>query len=141
MYDDIPEDYVRMEQAVCPVCHKVHNHGGIVMNMKLKSIPEKQALTHVALCEEHQKLFDNGYVAIVEADLARSETTHEGGGTRVKPGGAYLLGRCVHIREEKCAEIFNVPTPDEGVMYCDAEVIDSLIGMMHPDDRAKIDAN
>lgn len=131
---EVPDDYVRMEQAVCPVCHKVHNHGGILMNMKLKSIPEEKALTHIALCEEHQKLFDEGYVAIVETDYAKSETTWEDGAAKIKPSGAYLLGRCIHIRKEKCAEIINVPIPDGGVMYCDPAVIDLLADRAHPAD-------
>lgn len=123
--NEIPDDYVQMERAICPVCGIKHEHGGILISKHLRSIPEKQTVTHYALCPDHQKLFDDGYVALVGIDPAKS-TSSSG---RMELEDAYRTGRLAHLRRSAYARFFpdNPIDDDLPLVFVDDEVIDMLM--------------
>ncbi len=71
---------------------------------------ERHTATGWGLCPEHQKLADDGFVALVECDPHRSGSQ---AGGRMKPEQAYRTGRLAHLRRTVFAQVFNVPIADE----------------------------
>jgi hypothetical protein len=77
------------------------------------------------LCPEHQKLSDEGFVALVECDPQRSGSP--AGGGRVKPEQAYRTGRLAHLKREAFAQVFNVPiAADQPCVFVEPGVIEQL---------------
>lgn len=92
----IEEDYVKLESHQCPVCGEIHNRDcGILMDKRGKAIkgngPNGEAITGMSLCEEHYKLFLQGYVALI---VIEDENTEK------------RTGEIVHIRFELFQDIF-----------------------------------
>jgi hypothetical protein len=110
-------NYVAMEKAMCPVCGKTHETGGILLDRRLKDIPEEKSITHYALCEEHQSLFDEGYVALVELALDHNPD---------KPMCAPRTGNVAHIRRTAWENIFDTTAPDGPIAFTAKGVIAKL---------------
>jgi hypothetical protein len=110
------KSYVSVEQAMCPVCG-THHDTGVLLDCRLRNTLERTTVTHVALCPEHQKLYDDGYIALVEAE------------------DAYRTGRVAHLKRRLYAEIFNVPLDDPNLpmVFVEPEVIDMLIAKQAQD--------
>lgn len=84
-----------------------------------------------ALCPEHQKLYDDGYVALVACDESKSAKEPDG---TMKPDGAHRTGTIAHFRTY-VLDVFmksmsysykdrnGNPKP---VMFCDEETITIL---------------
>lgn len=80
------------------------------------------------MCPEHQKLSDDGFVALVECDPQRSGTP--AGGASVKPEQAYRTGRLAHLKREVFARVFNVPIADkQPCVFVEPGVIEQLQSM------------
>jgi len=62
------KSYVSMERKKCGVCGKDYDSGSILLDRRLKESMERHTLTGWGMCEEHQKLKDAGYIAIVGVD-------------------------------------------------------------------------
>jgi hypothetical protein len=126
------KSYVSVEQAMCPVCG-THHDTGVLLDCRLRNTLERTTVTHVALCPEHQKLYDDGYIALVEADSAKSGITPDM--DRIKPEDAYRTGRVAHLKRRLYAEIFNVPLDDPNLpmVFVEPEVIDMLIAKQAQD--------
>lgn len=65
------KSFVTLEQNVCPICTKVFETGNLLMdtrirNGKLMEAFDKCTITGYAICEECQKMVDEGRVALVE---------------------------------------------------------------------------
>lgn len=122
------KSYVSIEQHVCLVCGKPFDTNSILLNRRLSNTMEQYTVTGWGLCPEHDKLFHEGYLALVGADESKSEKTPSG---NIKPQGAYRTGEVVHIRREVARRILNVPIPDDlPMMFCDKEVVAKLEQMM-----------
>ena len=118
-------DFVAMAKHVCPVCGYMHEYDtAILIHRKLQAIPEDERVAGVSLCEEHDKLAKDGYVALVAIDGAKSVPSADG---TVRPENAFRTGKMAHLKRAQCAEIFNVPIPDHhDFIYCDEDVITML---------------
>ena len=116
------KSYVTLEQAVCPVCGVKHDTGTLFMDKRLRPMFDMHTTTGWGLCEEHQKLYDEGYVAIVAADPEKSNVVK--GVVTIE--GAYRTGEIVHIWEELFEKLFNVPIPEGKLTFCDPEVVEYL---------------
>ena len=91
---------------------------------------EHHTKTGWGLCPEHQKLADDGFVALVECDPQRSGSQADG---RMKPEQAYRTGRLAHLRRTVFAQVFNVPIADEqACVFVEPGVIDHLQSMTAP---------
>lgn len=84
------KSHVSLEQRVCLVCGAVFDTGSILLDKRLRASMEHRTTTGWGLCVEHQRLFDEGYVALVECDPQRSGSPSAG--DKLKPEQAYRTG-------------------------------------------------
>jgi hypothetical protein len=118
------KSHVSLEQHVCLVCGVPFDTGAILLDKRLRASMERHTATGWGLCPEHQKLFDDGYVALVECDPQRSRA---GGSDRMKPEQAYRTGRLAHLRRTVFADVFNVPVEDkQPCVFVEPGVIEKL---------------
>ena len=119
------KSHVSLEQHVCLVCGKAFDTGTILLDKRLRASMEHHTKTGWGLCPEHQKLADDGFVALVECDPQRSGSP--AGGGRVKPEQAYRTGRLAHLKREAFAQVFNVPiAADQPCVFVEPGVIEQL---------------
>lgn len=118
------KSHVSLEAAICPVCGQQHQTGTVMIDKRLRDVFEQETVTGYAMCPEHQKLLDDGFVALVGIDPTRSSTEKTGAMTLQ---GAFRTGNLMHIRASVWHHIFaNVPVPDKGLCFVDDEVIQGL---------------
>lgn len=127
------KSHVSMERHVCIVCGKLFDTGSILLDRRLCDSLERSTITGTGLCPEHLKLFDDGYIALVEVANKQNSTT-------LKPQDADRTGRIAHVRRTVATEIFNAALPDGAMVYVEAGtddvkgVIDMLEDMQHQED-------
>jgi hypothetical protein len=122
------KSYVSMEQKKCLVCCKDFGNGTILLDRRLREKFETYTLTGWDLCPEHQKLFNDGFIALVGVDKAKSKILSNG---NLNPEDAYRTGEIAHLRFEAFDRIMNVSGKDpEGkrfpVLFCEPDVIRKL---------------
>lgn len=120
------KSFVSVEQNVCLVCAKTFDTNAILLNKHLRENMERYTVTGWGLCPEHQKLHDDGYVALVVIDPDRSPLPR-------KPGSVYRLGGVAHIRRSVWQDIFNCSPPEGPMVFCDESLVEKLKGMMPPE--------
>tara|TARA_R110000868_G_scaffold19062_9_gene82504 strand:- start:1291 stop:1692 length:402 start_codon:yes stop_codon:yes gene_type:complete len=121
------KSHVSLEQHVCLVCGARFDTGAILLDKRLRASMEHHTATGWGLCPEHQKLSDDGFVALVECDPQRSGSP---GANRMKPGQAYRTGRLAHLKREVFARVFNVPIEDkQPCVFVEPGVIEQLQAM------------
>lgn len=119
------KSHVSLEQHVCLVCGTRFDTGAVLLYRRLRASMERHTATGWGLCPEHQKLSDEGFVALVECDPQRSGSP--AGGGRVKPEQAYRTGRLAHLKREAFAQVFNVPiAADQPCVFVEPGVIEQL---------------
>ncbi|HCF7075576.1 TPA: ATPase [Pseudomonas aeruginosa] len=119
------KSHVSLEQHVCLVCGTRFDTGAVLLDRRLRASMERHTATGWGLCPEHQKLSDDGFVALVECDPQRSGSPAAGG--RVKPEQAYRTGRLAHLKREAFAQVFDVPiAADQPCVFVEPGVIEQL---------------
>ncbi len=119
------KSHVSLEQHVCLVCGTRFDTGAILLDRRLRASMERHTATGWGLCPEHQKLSDDGFVALIECDPQRSGSP--AGGGRVKPEQAYRTGRLAHLKREAFAQVFDVPiAADQPCVFVEPGVIEQL---------------
>lgn len=102
---------IGIRTAVCTVCGKTHETNEILIHKNLKNVfpsSGKAKPDHYELCEEHRKLFNDGYLALVGIDPEKSEFGPE---DVILPSNAHRTGHVVHMRRKAFLGVFNVPNP------------------------------
>lgn len=123
------KSHVSLEQHVCLVCGVAYDTGSILLDKRLRASMEHYTTTGWGLCAEHQKLSDDGFVALVECDPQRSGSP----GDRLKPEQAYRTGRLAHLKRGVFATVFNVPVAaDQACVFVEPGVIERLEAMVVP---------
>lgn len=123
------KSHVSLEQHVCLVCGVTYDTGSILLDKRLRASMKHHTTTGWGLCPEHQKLSDDGFVAMVECDPERSGLP----GDRLKPEQAYRTGRLAHLKREAFATVFNVPiAADLAFVFVEPGVIERLQAMVEP---------
>ncbi len=123
------KSHVSLEQHLCLVCGIAYDTGSILLDKRLRASMEHHTTTGWGLCAEHQKLSDDGFVALVECDPQRSGSP----GDRLKPEQAYRTGRLAHLKREVFADMFNVPVAaDQAFVFVEPGVIEQLQAMVGP---------
>ena len=119
------KSHVSLEQHVCLVCGTRFDTRAVLLDRRLRASMERHTATGWGLCPEHQKLSDDGFVALVECDPQRSGSP--AGGGRVKPEQAYRTGRLAHLKREAFAQVFDVPiAADQPCVFVEPGVIEQL---------------
>lgn len=122
------KSYVSLEQRVCLVCGVAFDTGSLLLDRRLHASMEHRTATGWGLCTEHQRMFDDGYITLVECDPQRSGLPTAG--DKLKPEQAYRTGRLAHVRREAFARLFNVEVrAGQACVFVDPEIIDWLHGI------------
>lgn len=122
------KSHVSLEQHVCLVCGVPFDTGAILLDRRLRARMEHHTATGWGLCPEHQKLADDGFVALIECDPQRSGSPS--GAVRMKPEEAYRTGRVAHLKREAFAQVFNLPiAADQPCVFVEPGVIEQLQAM------------
>lgn len=125
----MPEkSYVTLEQRACKVCGCAYDTESLLIDTRLRDRFEMNTLTGWGLCPEHQKLFDDGYLAIVAVDETKSSRNENG---EITPVGAWRLGEIAHLRQEMAEKVFSAPMRDKNgnrheLVFCELSVIEYL---------------
>ena len=123
------KSHVSLEQHVCLVCGVTYDTGSILLDKRLRASMKHHSTTGWGLCPEHQKLSDDGFVAMVECDPERSGLP----GDRLKTEQAYRTGRLAHLKRGVFATVFNVPVAaDQACVFVEPGVIERLEAMVEP---------
>ena len=119
------KSHVSLERHVCLVCGVSYDTGSILLDKRLRASLERYTTTGWGLCVEHQRLFDEGFVALVECDPQSSG--------RMKPEQAHRTGRLAHLKREVFAEVFNMSIEDkQPCVFVEPGVIERLQSMVAP---------
>ena len=122
------KSHVTLEQRNCLVCGIRFDTGAILIDRRLRASMDRHTATGWGLCPEHQTLFDDGFVALVECDPQRSGAASSAG--RMQPGQAYRTGQCAHLKREAFARVFDVPIAvDQPCVFVEPGVIEQLQAM------------
>jgi len=122
--------HVSLEQHVCLVCGKPFDTGALLLDKRLRASMTRHTVTGWGLCPEHQKLSDDGFVALIECDPQRSGSL---AGGHMKPEQVYRTGRLAHLRRSVFVEFFNMPIEDtQACIFVEPGVLDQLQAMVAP---------
>jgi len=125
------KSYVTMETVFCIICGSEKESGAILMDRGLRDKFENTTCTGPGLCQEHQKLFDDGFIALVGADPEKSGDPLPNG--NLNPEEAHRTGEVAHLKRSVFHNIFNVPCPNGPMAFVEPEVISALRGMEPPE--------
>ena len=127
------KSHVSIERKKCPICGLEFETNSILLDNRVRPIFNRYTTTGWGLCPEHKRLYEEGYVALVGCDEAKSRRNTNGS---VKMEDAYRTGRIMHIRREVARKVFNVPFPDDlPMMFCDDAVIDKFENKGEEDEK------
>lgn len=101
------KSHVSMERHICLVCGVEYETGAILLDRRLRASLHRHTTTGWGLCAEHQRLFDEGFIALVECDPVKSG--HLSPGDRLKPDQAYRTGRVAHLKRDSLARVCDIP--------------------------------
>ena len=107
------KSYVSMEQKNCLVCAKAFETGAILLDRRLQASLDRYTATGWGLCSEHQKLNQEGFIALVECDPAKSDTPDANG--MIKPWKFFRTGVVTFLKREVFFQIFGQPVPKDFV--------------------------
>jgi hypothetical protein len=124
------KSHVSLERRVCLACGSPFDTGNILLDKRLRQSMAHHTVTGWGLCPEHERMFEEGFIALVECDPRRSGAPSSG---RIDPEQAYRTGRLAHLRREVFAKVFNVPiSAQQPCVFVEPEVIDHLQAMIAP---------
>ena len=125
------KSYVSLECQVCVVCGVAYDTGTLLLDKRLRATLEHHTTTGWGLCTEHQRLFDEGFVALIECDPQRSGSLSETG--RLKPEQAYRTGQLAHLKRDVFATVFDRKiASDQACVFVDPGIIEWLQAMVTP---------
>jgi hypothetical protein len=122
------KSHVSMERHLCLVCGTEYDTGTILLDRRLRASLKRYTTTGWGLCPEDQRLFDDGFVALVECDPGKSGIPSSA--DRLKPTQAYRTGRVLHLKRDAFGRVFNVPIePSLPSVFVEPGVIEKLEAM------------
>lgn len=101
------KSYVSIERRVCIVCGAEYDTNALLIDKRLRASLDRHTVTGWGLCSKDQQLFNDGFVALVEIDPAKSGNPPEGGS--VRPERAYRTGTLAYLRRDAATQAFNIP--------------------------------
>lgn len=124
------KSHVSLEQHICQVCGTTFDTGNILLDKRLRASMSHHTTTGWGLCSEHQKMFSEGFVALIEFDPARSGNPR--GGESLDLKDAYRTGRLAHIKRTAFNAIFNVALGEnQTCVFAEPGVIERLQKMVN----------
>ena len=130
---DIPDDYVKIADHQCPICGTIHKHDTeLLIHKNLKSIETDDdgiVVTGMSLCEEHDKLFKEGYVALIVVNPPENlnDVSHE---EKLSLIDAERTGDLCHVRRSVFNDMMNANIEDNTpLIFIDPELFQKLVAM------------
>jgi len=123
------KSYVTMEQKACVVCGKTHDTGALLLDRRLRERFDHKTVTGYEMCDEHGKLKDAGYVAMIACDESKSRNVPRKYGPSCKPSDMHRTGSVAHVKRTVWEQLMTVPVPESMVCFCGQDVIDKLESM------------
>lgn len=122
------KSYVTLAQKICIVCGGVYNTNEILLDRRLRKQFDMHTVVGYGMCPEHQKMKDDGYVALVAVDPSKVKLTNDKEGNAVVKGAdqVYRLGPLAFLKNEAFDAVMNVKRPENGVCFVHPEVIEML---------------
>jgi len=107
------KSYVTMEQKQCVVCGELYDTGALLLDKRLRKVFDTCTVTSPGLCPEHQRLADDGYIALIE-------TTDD--------TGEYRTGNIAHVRKDAFNELFSVTLDKDAspIVFVEDGIINKL---------------
>lgn len=99
------KSFVTMEQQVCLVCGQLFDTGSLLVDLHLRKRFDRNTATGWGLCPEHKAKHQEGYIALVECDKAKSTKISN---DNISPEGAWRTGTIVHLRREVAKDLFRI---------------------------------
>lgn len=112
----VEKSHVGMAYHVCPVCLEEHDPLVLLDRRLRKTLTDKE-FAGWALCPAHEKLRQDGYVALVEVTNQKAPQ---------KLADAERTGRVAHVRVSAWPKLFNMPLPDGGLAFVDPAALDQI---------------
>lgn len=114
-----------LKPRLCPICGKSDSSRLILSKEETLAALELQKRSDWALCKEHQKLFDEGFIALVEAE---PRLMVDG---IVKETDARRTGKICHVRRSVAENLFGEAIdPRWPMVFCPPNVLESLQAMV-----------
>ena|SRR6266403_4726672 len=98
------KSYVTMESKVCITCGCEYSTGAVLLDKGLQNRFERDTVTGWGLCDAHAKAAQEGLVAIIEVDEAKSKV-RDG---MLMPDDAYRTGRVVLVPRDALRKVVNI---------------------------------
>lgn len=122
--------FISLEQRICVVCGPTFDTGALLLDTRLRASLEQHTTTGWGLCSKHQKLFDDGFVALVECDTERSSAS---AGDVLEPGQAHRTGQVAHVRRALFHDLFAVSIKtDVPFVFVELGIIATIEKMVKP---------
>lgn len=119
------KSYVSIAQKVCIVTGNLYDSGEILMDKRMKNSMEHKTTVGMGVCPEVEKLFNKGYVALIEVDSAKSGS---GNDKKLSPKDAYRTGNFAYLKRDVFKELFTVPLEDsQNIVYIDEKTFQHLV--------------
>lgn len=110
----MPKSHVGMGYSICPVCGTKHDEV-VLLDRQLKNTLECDNFMGWAMCPEHEKLRQEGYIALIEV--------------KNQPSGladADRTGNIAHVRDSAWQKLFNTPIPPKGITFIEVGVLEQI---------------
>jgi len=126
------DSFVSMEIKICPICGVEHsNNSSILISKNLKPIKKENTITGYELCEEHEELFENGYLCLIAVS---NDTSSENETLNFED--AERTGKIAHIKKYLTPDIFDIEIdPKLSFIFVDEEVINVLENKLQESDN------
>jgi hypothetical protein len=119
------KSHVTMERLMCIVCGKEFDSGNLLLDTRMRKQFDKHTTTGYGLCEEHKKLHEDGYLALIVCDESKSKPVGDG----LKNEDAHRTGEIIHIRRTAFKKIFTGVSAEAingAVMFLSSETAEQL---------------
>jgi hypothetical protein len=124
------KSHVSMEQHVCIVCGEQFDTGALLLDKRMRNSLESHTVTGMGLCPEHQKLHDDGFIALVECDESKSVVRND----KLDFKSAHRTGNVLHMKRDAAAQILSAPDLSIPMMFVQIGVIEKIQSMVEKDD-------
>lgn len=125
---NVSDDFVAIATKVCPVCGVNHTHNTeLLISKNLKPVGDK-TFTGEGLCEEHDRLNKDGFLALVAIDEEKSTMDADGNYNRKD---AYRTGSILHIKREVFDNMFDAKVDSKLYMVFVSEELVEILNKMN----------
>jgi len=121
------KSYVGMAHHYCPLCLIKHDPL-VLLDRRLKETLTNDEFAGFKLCDEHQKLKDDGFIALLCIDEDMSPRP-------ISIATAHRTGSYMHLKADAYKQIIDTDLPenDFNLAFCSEEMVGILQGIVEPE--------